>query len=112
MPYLTRLPIFEDYWRGSLGHYKNRHLLQLTNLIEGNKLKRKFFVYFVDVDAYHNTFYFKLQKPTLTPTKAKIHLNRVLQQYFGEVPDGVIIKLKRTYGQVLIPVEMLKTEFL
>lgn len=105
LPYLTRLPVFEDYFQSNLNHYANRYLLKFIKAIEARTKKIK--VYYVDVDSYHNTFYIRLFKP-LTPAKATVKLNLAIKKYFGGTPAGVIIKLKRTTGQVLIPVAYLQ----
>lgn len=105
LPYITRLPIIEDYWQENLNHYQYRNYLKFKNILETTS--HKINVIYTEGDQYHITFYIRLIKP-LTPTKAKIKINQAIKKYFGEIPAGVIIKLKRTTGEILIPIDLVK----
>ena len=105
MPYLSRLPIVEDCFQGNIYHYQNRNYLKFRNILETTS--KKICVTYVDVDQYHLTFYIRLIKP-LTLAKAKIKINYALRKYFGKMPDGVIMKLKRRSCQLLIPIDLIE----
>ena len=107
LPYITKLPIFEDFWTNNLGHHKNIKIFKLIDYLEITKKKGKSKVYFVDIDQYHVTYYLRYTKP-LTLAKVKQKINQGLKQFFGNLPNGLEIKPKNKLVQVLIPYKLLR----
>lgn len=108
MSYITILPIFDNIYSDRLGHYKNRELRKFSDLLEAGK-NNKLNVTGADINQYFVTFDVKLFKP-LTPKKAKDKINRTMKKYFGSIPPGAMIRLKRTTGKVCIPTELLRKD--
>ena len=101
--FLTKFPIFEDFFKTRLFHHHNRHLLEFIKAIETSKIK----VTFIDKDQYHATFQLKLVKP-VSKSRLTKSLKYSIKKYFHQLPLGTIIKLKSTTGQVLIPIDLLE----
>ena len=108
IPYITRLPILDNLYKNSLYHHKNRQLLKFSELIEVGK-RNRIIVKKVDIDQYFVTFDIKLPK-NLTSKKAEAKINRAMKKYFGIIPSGTLIRLKRTTGRVCIPTELLRKD--
>ena len=106
LPYLTRLPVLEDCWRGSLYHYRNRHIKNLSKIID-KTCKGKTEIYMIDYSRYYTTFRLSLLKP-LTAGKLKKNVSRGIENYLGEPPGGLIVRTESEKGQVLIPSELLR----
>jgi hypothetical protein len=100
---LTRLPIFEDFFKTRLFHHRHRYLLKFIKAIETSKIK----VTFIDKDQYHATFQLKLLKP-VSKSRLTKSLKYSIKKYFNQIPPGTNIKLKSTTGQVLIPIDLLE----
>ncbi|MFH1280037.1 MAG: hypothetical protein ABII08_00310, partial [Candidatus Beckwithbacteria bacterium] len=89
-----------------LFHYKNRHLLKFMRVLQGPLSKEKFKVTNIDLDHYHATFDIKFIK-SQPKCSIKKSIENSIRKYFDQTPPGVVIKLKSTTAQVLIPKELL-----
>ena len=108
LPYITKLPIFEDFWTNNLGHHKNIKIFKLIDYLEITKKKGKSKVYFVDIDQYHVTYYLRYTKP-LTLAKAKQKITLATKKFFKKSPNGLTFKpASKNTLQVLIPLELLR----
>jgi len=107
LPYISRLPVFEDYFRGNLYHYRNRKLLAFKRGLDRADKQPGIDITDIDLDSYHVTFGFKIYRP-LTPTKAEKVIYRAIRRNWGGVPEGVFVQMKRSNGQILIPRELIR----
>lgn len=104
--FLTKLPMMNNFFGDRLFHYKNRHLLKFMRVLQGPLSKEKFKVTNIDLDHYHATFDIKFIK-SQPKCSIKKSIENSIRKYFDQTPPGVVIKLKSTTAQVLIPKELL-----
>ena len=110
LPFLTRLPILEDYFQSSLGHYRHRHLRQLVSTLEGSKKPPKIQIQKINLNQYYATLFFIWIKPLNAIKTKKILLKRTAS-FLGKPPHGVILRIKkRQHGELLIPIENIQGE--
>jgi len=107
LPYLTRLPILEDYFQSNLNHYKHRHIKQFVNILEGPSRSPKIQIRGASLNQYYATFLFTWAKP-LNATRAKKILLKRITSFLGETPQGIIFRIKGKQGKLLIPIEIIQ----
>ena len=107
MSFLTRFPVFEDFFQEKIFHHKNHCLLVVVNVLEGKDNPKLVYITRIDKYEYYTKFSLQiLSKQSLK--KLEKSLVKKLKKVFGFESENIIIRLKNKPPHILVPTEILK----